>query len=280
MQNLCHYGCNQQAQYTFKNGIHCCEKSFKKCPINRKKTGDKTISDWKNPSRLDKFKASITEYYEHRTEEERLQKSKKCSDAVQSHWDNKTVEERELFSAMRSEIQKQIVFSEEELELMSAKKKATWAEKSKTEIDDRNQKMIRTNIERYGVEYNSQVAEISEKQHSYKFKEFVFPSGRIDKVQGYEPQVLSMLLSEGINEDDIITARGEVPAIWYYLDGKKARYFPDIYIKSQNKIVEVKSTWTWEQYKSKNMAKLARCREMGFNVELYVLDEKEKRVHK
>lgn len=36
----CFYGCNQKAQYQFKNGKWCCSKSFNKCPENRRKNSE------------------------------------------------------------------------------------------------------------------------------------------------------------------------------------------------------------------------------------------------
>jgi RNase P subunit RPR2 len=40
MTDLCEYGCNQPAMYTFKNGKKCCSKSFSGCPTSRKKIGE------------------------------------------------------------------------------------------------------------------------------------------------------------------------------------------------------------------------------------------------
>jgi len=36
-----------------------------------------------------------------------------------------------------------------------------------------------------------------------------------------------------------------MPEIWYEFEDKRRRYYPDIYIKSQNKIIEVKSDYTF-----------------------------------
>ena len=84
-----------------------------------------------------------------------------------------------------------------------------------------------------------------------KTKTFICPNGRLLKCQGYEPFALTKLLEkDNINEDDIIVNRTNVPEIWYNTeDGKKHRYFVDIYIPSQNKMIEVKSSYTVEQNK-------------------------------
>ena len=76
----------------------------------------------------------------------------------------------------------------------------------------------KTCLEKYGVEYSSQSIEIMEKtsKNAYKLKEFIFPSGRIEKLQGTEPYAITELLEkELINEDEIIVGVKNVPTIWY-----------------------------------------------------------------
>jgi hypothetical protein len=69
------------------------------------------------------------------------------------------------------------------------------------------------------------------------------PSGEVRRVQGYEPFALDDLLKV-YTEEQIITQRKRIPRISYSIDSKKCYYFPDIYIPHENKIIEVKSTWT------------------------------------
>lgn len=108
-------------------------------------------------------------------------------------------------------------------------------------------KIKKTNLERYGVEYSSQNPEVMEKtqRNAKKYKEYTLPSGKVIKVQGYEPFALNDLLKI-YKEEDIITERKDIPRITYKTDDKTRYYFPDIYIKSINKIIEVKSTWTYK----------------------------------
>ena len=56
-----------------------------------------------------------------------------------------------------------------------------------------------TCLKNYGCEHHFQNAEIMEKnvKTSFRRKEYVFPSGKIEKVQGYEPFALDELI---INE--------------------------------------------------------------------------------
>ncbi len=67
------------------------------------------------------------------------------------------------------------------------------------------------------------------------------------KVQGYEPQALDELLETYAESDLIIKEKNiekEIGPIMNKLDGKARRYYPDLYIRSENKIVEVKSSYT------------------------------------
>ena len=102
-----------------------------------------------------------------------------------------------------------------------------------------------TMIAKYGVPMH--VPEIAEKcsKSAYSFYDYEFPSGRKDRIQGYENFALDELLLTGIHEDDIITKRTEVPEVWWFDDeGKEHRYYTDAYVKSLKLAIETKSTWT------------------------------------
>lgn len=134
------------------------------------------------------------------------------------------------------------------------------------------------NIKKYGVPYPMQNSEFAEKQSKtgYKHKDYILPSGKIIKLQGYEPIVMDILL-ESFGEDDILTSKKEVPEIWYFTnDSKKHRYYPDIYVPKENLIIEVKSTYTYEKYKYINLLKEQACIDSGYNFEFIILDNKHK----
>jgi len=135
-------------------------------------------------------------------------------------------------------------------------------------------KIKRTNVERYGVEYPSQCKEISEKtqKNSKRYKEYKMPSGDIRKVQGYEPFALDILLKK-YKEDDIKTDRKDIPRITYIVNEINKFYFPDIYIPSENKIIEVKSSWTYK-CKLDNIQEKANATKKGFNYEIWIFDAK------
>lgn len=132
-----------------------------------------------------------------------------------------------------------------------------------------------TCLKRYGVEHISQCQEIQEiiQKNGKKFKQYTFPSGTIRKVQGYEPFALNELIKT-YQEDDILTDRKDIPRIQYYINDKKRYYFPDIYIKSINKIIEVKSTWTYKSKTDNIQEKEKATKEAGYDYEIWIYDSK------
>lgn len=128
------------------------------------------------------------------------------------------------------------------------------------------EKHKQTNLERRGVENVMQDKDVFKKaQATMKTKKkYTFPSGRIEMVQGFEPFALDILLEKGYDEDDIIVGDvDEIPQITYEFEGQEHIFFPDIYIISKDKIIEVKSTYTFNKAKDQNIAKLKACRDMN-----------------
>jgi hypothetical protein len=174
-----------------------------------------------------------------------------------------------------------------------------------TQTDIMKEKTKNTNLEKYGVEHNLQRPEIKEQikqtclkkygvescmqnseihdkqeKNSYYLKEYTLPSGNKIKIQGLEQFALYELFQkENMNENDIITGCKNVPTIWYNdYSGKKHRHFVDIYIPSQNKCIEIKSTWTFEKQKEVVFLKLNAAKELGYLYEIWVYDGKGNRV--
>ena len=130
----------------------------------------------------------------------------------------------------------------------------------------------------FGVEYNSQIPEIAYKQskNSFKGKNYIFPSGNQITCQGYEPFALDNLINEDkLLESDIVTGCKNVPIIWYNdLAGKKHRHYVDIFIPSQNKCIEVKSTWTITKGKDNIFLKQEAGKKLGYLYEIWVYNNK------
>lgn len=137
-------------------------------------------------------------------------------------------------------------------------------------------KCVKVALERHGKEWVSKVDSINAKQQSggYSYYDFEFPSGKVARVQGYEPKVLTKLVID-YNEDDIIVGVqniiNEIGFFHYDYEGKTHRYYPDIYIKSENKVIEVKSTYTFNKEKEKNLLKRESVLNKNINFKFIIL---------
>ena len=135
----------------------------------------------------------------------------------------------------------------------------------------------------YGVDHPSQNSEIAQKQliKSFKKKEYKMPSGKIIYIQGYENFALDELLyKEDIKEDDIKTSKNDVPEIWYLDKNKKEhRYYVDIFIKSQNKCIEVKSKYTYESNKDIVEIKKYAIDFLGYDFEFRIYNKQGNRIN-
>ena len=81
-------------------------------------------------------------------------------------------------------------------------------------------------------------------------------------------------VKENINEDDIITGCKNVPTIWYNNSCKRRRHYVDIFIPSQNRCIEVKSSWTLKKKKDDIFVKQIAAKELGYSYEIWVYNPK------
>ena len=113
----------------------------------------------------------------------------------------------------------------------------------------------------------------------FKRKEYIFPSGRIDLVQGYEPQALDILI-QSYEEDNIVTSNREIESLCgemkYTFEGKEHKYYTDVYIKSSHTFIEIKSDYTFEIEKEKNLKKREACINAGINFEFWIMGKEGK----
>ena len=102
------------------------------------------------------------------------------------------------------------------------------------------------NLEKYGVISPTQLPEIYEKsvKSNYRRKEYVWKTGQVSIVQGYEPLVLKELEDLGYSFDQVKTKATDMPKFSYIHKNKTKRYFPDIFIPKDNIVIEVKSDYT------------------------------------
>jgi hypothetical protein len=118
-----------------------------------------------------------------------------------------------------------------------------------------------SNLLKYGFENVSQNYDIHQKAVKSSYKQYEYHG----------------LICQGKYEIDFIDnyhskiTISKIEPIEYFLN-KKRIYFPDFYIKKFNLIIEIKSPYTYELHKEKNIAKMKKCKEMGYNF-LFIIDK-------
>ena len=141
-----------------------------------------------------------------------------------------------------------------------------------------------TCLKNWGVEYPMQNEDIMSKniKQSYKKKEYILPSNKIIEIQGYENFALDeLIINEKIDESDIITGIKNVPIIWYFDDknNTKHRHYVDIFIPSQKRCIEVKSTWTAKKNEHNIFLKQNAAKELGYKYEIWVYNSKKEKMN-
>lgn len=113
----------------------------------------------------------------------------------------------------------------------------------------------------------------------FSLKSYKLPSGKTIMVQGYENFAIDILL-ESYDENDLAISyfdiKDEIGIINYIVNESDRIYLPDIYIKSEKKIIEVKSRYTYDIDVDKNQMKKEACLEMGMKFEFWIIDRKGK----
>lgn len=132
----------------------------------------------------------------------------------------------------------------------SAKKNRNKTSKEKDLI---NEKRRETNMELFGVGCIFLLPDNKTKSQSSnsKGKEYTLPSGKIVGIRGYENIALDKLFKDGYLESEILLhnklEKYELPVFDYInINKHKTRYYPDIYIQKENRIIEVKAQWWWD----------------------------------
>jgi hypothetical protein len=147
--------------------------------------------------------------------------------------------------------------------------------KRNKEVQD---KWKETCLKKYGGHPNQNI-EVQAKSEAtaYSYKDYMMPSGKVIKYQGYENLALDDLINI-YDEDDIILGRSSIPTIEYNVGDVKHVYFPDIYIKSENKIIEVKSEWTIKLKRGNVEEKALATIKAGYKYEIWVYSDKKLKI--
>ena len=133
--------------------------------------------------------------------------------------------------------------------------------------DETIERIKATKIEKYGSVMVS----------TAKYTEYTFPSGKVVKVQGYEDLAIDKLLKNHI-EDDIVVGRLDIEmycGVFEYYDSDDERYhiyYPDIYVKNENKLIEVKSPFTYRMHERVNLLKKQCVLDKGYNFEFWIIE--------
>ena len=131
-----------------------------------------------------------------------------------------------------------------------------------------------TCLEKYGGHPNQNVdVQIKSEANSYHYKDYMLPSGNLVKYQGYENTALDELV-QTYEEEDIGIGRSNIPVIKYNVGDVKHVYFPDFFIKSENKIIEVKSEWTIKLRRGNVEEKALATIAAGYKYEIWVYSDK------
>jgi len=145
-------------------------------------------------------------------------------------------------------------------------------------LEETKKKIQETCLKNYGETSHMKNADFYDRfiKNLFKTKDYELPSGRIVQVQGYEPLALDGLFEAGYEEIDIIVDNKDIEnfigkVIYKTNDGKSHRYYPDIYIVSENRVIEVKSEYTFRKNKEINLLKMQAVLDMGIEFEFKIL---------
>ena len=75
------------------------------------------------------------------------------------------------------------------------------------------------------------------------------------------------------DEDQIMMERDHIPVITYEYEDKTCKFYPDFYIPHDNKIIEVKSTYTYKAFYSKNQTKIISAALQGYDIEYWIFNK-------
>jgi len=177
-------------------------------------------------------------------------------------------------------------------EIIKERITTTWIENYGVSHPSKSQIVVektkRTNVERYNVDCYLHYPPVKKeiflraeqsriknffKRKSHARKQLLLDTGEVIEYQGYENVAIIFLLRQ-YNRKDIFFGKDIARIKYSYLDVERT-YYPDIFVSSANLLIEVKSSWTWQQDREKNMLKANACKEAGYNFEFWICSDKE-----
>ena len=164
----------------------------------------------------------------------------------------------------------------------------SWQAKSADEINIITEKKRNTCRDRFGVDSPFFLPDIRKKSAIANSigREYALPSGKVIRVRGYEDAAINKLLKYYTEFDlvfDDTLAEYGLP-VFMYNDNRKhtLKYYPDIYIPKENKIIEVKGRWWWDgngdlKYQNrleKNLKKRQSVIDAGYQYEVWLYEDR------
>lgn len=152
-----------------------------------------------------------------------------------------------------------------------------WGGNHPTKSKGVQSKKRKTNLIKYGFECSLQNPMVYDRhtKSCYTSKKYILPSGKIIYLQGYENMAMDILLKKYKEEDLIVSKKDIVDKTgifsYIFLD-KECLYYPDIYIESDNKIIEVKSEYTYNLSINQNELKKNSVINKNINFEFWIFD--------
>lgn len=145
-----------------------------------------------------------------------------------------------------------------------------------TKLKEVQDKKRKTNLEKYGYSHRLKDPQKYEEytKTSFQYKDYIFPSGRIERIQGYENFAIDLLLKNHDEKNIIISETEITKYIGKIKYGKDRRYFPDIFLRDINKIIEVKSDYTYQCNLEENIQKREAIIKQGILFEFWIFDKK------
>ena len=159
------------------------------------------------------------------------------------------------------------------------KTRQTWRDKygcdHAMQNDEVKEKGKETCRDKYSCDHPMQNDAVAEKsmKNAFRTKTYTFACGTARQVQGNEPHALRDLERQRYTAADLQTDRSSVPEVWWSDEqGVKHRYYVDIYIPREKRMIEVKGEYTYGFSGVQEKAKASR--DAGFAYEIWVYDGK------
>jgi predicted DNA-binding protein YlxM (UPF0122 family) len=114
--------------------------------------------------------------------------------------------------------------------------------------------------------------------NAFKYKSYKYGDKQFDSLQGYEPQAIKFLIDDLKYDPDDIESGKKIPTIKYIFNGVSSVYFPDLYIKKDNLLIEVKCKYTYDKAIDRNIAKRKASLNKGYHHITIMFNSKGKKV--